>query len=87
MHIERKITVGNLISLGGALFAMVVGGSFVLYRVEATAADVEKLKPAVATIASDVAGTDGRLIRVETRLDFIIEQNAAILSEMRGSPR
>lgn len=86
MHIERKITVGNLISVAAGVVATIAAGAFLLYRVEATAADLEKLKPQVTAIAGDVAGTDGRLIRVETRLDFIIEQNAAILSEMRGSP-
>lgn len=75
-----------MISLGGAIIGMLMTAAFLYFRVEALGADVDSVTRKVEVQGQQANTVDGRLIRLETRMDTIIEQNSGILAELRRAP-
>jgi hypothetical protein len=82
----------NILAAVVALLGLVSGGAAVYGQVIGTNAEVGKLRttdlPALQAIVSaqgaDADDINGRVIRLETRMDVIIDQNRQILAELRG---
>lgn len=75
-----------MISLGGAIIGMLMTAALLYFRVEALGADLDSVTRKVEVQGQQANAVDGRLIRLETRMDTIIEQNSGILAELRRAP-
>lgn len=89
MHAPRldwTISIGNMISLGGTIVGGIAVAAVLYSQVQTMASEVTTLKSQLAQQRETSNALDGRLIRLETRMDTIIEQNSSILAELRRSP-
>jgi len=86
-HVPRldwTISVGNIISLAGTIVGGIAVAAFLYSQVQSMAGELTTLKGQVDQQRANSAALDGGLIRLETRMDTIIEQNNGILAELRG---
>lgn len=81
----------NVVTLATLLVSMATGGTMVYAQVLSTQDTVEKLESRVtaqfqAGAARDLRtnGLDGRTIALETKMDFIIEQNKEIIARLNS---
>jgi septal ring factor EnvC (AmiA/AmiB activator) len=89
MHAPRldwTISIGNMISLGGTIVGGIAVAAILYSQVQTMAGEIATVKAQVESQRQNATALDGRLIRLETRMDTIIEQNSSILSELRRSP-
>jgi len=86
MHAPRldwTISIGNMISLAGTIIGGIAVAAVLYSQVQGMAAEIATVKAQVDQQRVTAASLDGRLIRLETRMDTIIEQNNGILAELR----
>lgn len=82
-RLDWTISVGNMISLAGTIVGGIAVAAVLYSQVQSMAAEVSNLKSQVDQQRVTATALDGRLIRLETRMDTIIEQNNGILAELR----
>jgi hypothetical protein len=85
-RLDWTISVGNMISLGGTIVGGIAVAALLYSQVQSMASEVATVKAQVEQQRTVAASLDGRLIRLETRMDTIIEQNNGILAELRRAP-
>lgn len=84
--LDWSISIGNMISLGGTIIGGIVVAVILYAQVQTMATEMNEVKGRVEQNRQNSTAIDGRLIRLETRMDTIIEQNSSILAELRRSP-
>lgn len=77
------VSLGNLVSWVMIAVGGISAAAVLMYRVDTMAVEMVAIKSQVLTQQSTSQGFESRLVRLETRMDTIIEQNASILSELR----
>jgi hypothetical protein len=82
-RLDWTISVGNMISLAGTIIGGIAVAAILYSQVQGMASELTTLKGQVDQQRATNAALDGRLIRLETRMDTIIEQNNGILAELR----
>lgn len=85
-RLDWTISVGNMISLGGTILGGITVAVILYSQVQTMATELTTVKAQVEQQRGITNQLDGRLIRLETRMDTIIEQNSSILAELRRQP-
>lgn len=84
MEIDRRIPITSLISWAIGAVVLVSGGAVATYRLDAVAAEQAQSKVTMEALRTENVSLAGRLIRLETRMDTIIDQQGSILAELRS---
>lgn len=81
--LDWTISVGNMISLAGTIAGGIAVAAVLYSQVQTMATELATVKTQVSRQGQEANDLNGRLIRLETRMDTIIEQNNGILAELR----